>query len=139
MTDRKPRTSDNWCVYRTPFDDAHPVCGKTIDWKQFQRIIPGKGYMGDMPCLGTPSPEAAVARCASYERLDPAALKAKDAEMRESLKRVGAALAAIKADGRTSGEIACPSCPGRLFFSVARSNGHVHARCTTDKCTYFFQ
>jgi hypothetical protein len=34
-----------------------------------------------------------------------------------------------------SGEFECPACPiGKVMWSRARSNGHVHAYCTTPGC-----
>lgn len=34
----------------------------------------------------------------------------------------------------TSGEMPCPFCKKRLRFSIAESNGHMAARCETEKC-----
>jgi len=34
----------------------------------------------------------------------------------------------------------CPICrKGKLHFSIASSNGHIWARCTTDDCVRFMQ
>lgn len=34
-----------------------------------------------------------------------------------------------------SGQIDCPICKtGKLQYIIAGNNGHIHARCTTDKC-----
>lgn len=30
----------------------------------------------------------------------------------------------------TSGVMPCPNCRGTVEYSIAKSNGHVHARCT---------
>jgi len=38
------------------------------------------------------------------------------------------------------GHIACPVCKsGELHYSVAGYNGHMHGRCTTDKCISWMQ
>jgi len=38
------------------------------------------------------------------------------------------------------GEMVCPKCgTGTIHYSVASYNGHVHARCSTNKCVFFIQ
>ncbi len=38
------------------------------------------------------------------------------------------------------GSIDCPVChTGKLQYSVASVNGHIHGRCTTDKCVRFME
>lgn len=54
------------------------------------------------------------------------------------IKLVGAAIKAIRADAadknRSAGQIECPKCKGKLGYSIARINGHVHGRCETPGC-----
>ena len=38
-----------------------------------------------------------------------------------------------------TGEMDCPKCGSRLFFSVASINGHVWAKCSKDGCIGFMQ
>jgi hypothetical protein len=53
----------------------------------------------------------------------------------ERLDELGKARARIIATGLAGGEIDCDYCKtGKLRFSVARSNGHVHAHCSTRLC-----
>lgn len=33
-----------------------------------------------------------------------------------------------------SGQIECPSCKGILSYSIARTNKHIHMRCSTEGC-----
>jgi hypothetical protein len=57
------------------------------------------------------------------------------AEWKKRLVQIGVARQAILDTKQGAGEIECPVCKsGRLRFSVARSNGHVHAKCTTRLC-----
>lgn len=61
------------------------------------------------------------------------------AELRKNwkkrLEQIMIARDAIVNDGRNTGNIDCPVCKtGKLHFSVAKSNGHVHAKCTTRLC-----
>lgn len=39
-----------------------------------------------------------------------------------------------EADHCRGGIIECPKCSGKLHYSIASSNGHVHARCETPHC-----
>jgi hypothetical protein len=62
------------------------------------------------------------------------------ANWKERLVQIGVARQAILDTGHGAGEIACPVCnSGRLRFSVARSNGHVHASCTTRLCVSWME
>ena len=36
--------------------------------------------------------------------------------------------------GKWAGITKCPQCNGKLHWSMARSNGHVHGQCETDNC-----
>ena len=37
------------------------------------------------------------------------------------------------------GEITCPTCNGRLRYSVAGYNGHMHAACETKGCASWME
>lgn len=53
-----------------------------------------------------------------------------------------AAAISIEVDGKrgVAGTMACPNCEnGRLRYSVASNNGHIHAVCSTEGCTRFMQ
>ena len=57
------------------------------------------------------------------------------ANMCQRIKDIGTAREAIIATKQASGVMDCPICKtGKLGFSVARSNGHVHAHCSTRLC-----
>ncbi len=57
------------------------------------------------------------------------------AEWKERLVQIGVARQAILDTKQSAGDIECPVCKsGRLRFSVARSNGHVWANCSTRLC-----
>jgi len=45
-----------------------------------------------------------------------------------------------KGERGITGDMDCPACgTGRLRYSVARCNGHVHARCSTENCVSFME
>lgn len=57
------------------------------------------------------------------------------ANMDQRLEKMGIAREAILASKQASGAIDCPACKtGKLHFSVAISNGHVWANCSTRLC-----
>jgi hypothetical protein len=65
-------------------------------------------------------------------------------EMRERMFAVEEARAAIlvATDGATgvAGKVGCPVCrTGKLSYSVARVNGHIHAQCSTDGCVRWME
>lgn len=37
------------------------------------------------------------------------------------------------------GQTECPICKGDLLYSIAKSNGHVHACCRTNGCVRFME
>lgn len=62
------------------------------------------------------------------------------ANITERVASMGVARASIIATGKSTGAIDCPVCgEGKLYFSVARSNGHVHAHCTTRLCVSWME
>ncbi len=40
----------------------------------------------------------------------------------------------IKATGNIVGAVDCPLCEGKVSYSQATSNGHIHAQCSTKDC-----
>lgn len=61
-----------------------------------------------------------------------------DDKTESPFKFIGEAIQCIRVDAkeknRSSGQIECPKCKGKLGYSIARSNGHVHGRCETSGC-----
>lgn len=52
----------------------------------------------------------------------------------QHMERIGVVFAAIPEAG-AAGEVACPGCGvGRVSWSRASNNGHIHARCSTRDC-----
>lgn len=128
---------DTWCRHRTPFGTDHPVCKAGIDFHPF--LIPSD-RMEHMPCLGTPTQAEALATCPQYSGYSDEELAAREAEDAARWERIKTIRAAIIASGKTGGEIECPACKtGKVRFSVARSNGHVHAGCSTEGCARWME
>lgn len=66
------------------------------------------------------------------------------ADFKQSLERIGVIRKAIIAEhertGANAGTITCPACnAGTVSWSRARSNGHVHARCSTPDCAAWME
>lgn len=122
---------DKWCRHRTPFGSDHPVCKVGVDYHQ---------YMGDyknMPCLGENAD--ARARCPQYSGYTDEEIAAHETEMNARFERLGIIRKAIIETGLRSGVIDCPACKtGKVGFSKA-SNGHVHARCSTEGCASWME
>jgi len=71
-------------------------------------------------------------------RLDPAARPFGDRAAR-AMKALAAVLDHAGSKRGVAATITCPCCHGRLVYSIARGNGHIHARCQTPGCVEFMQ
>lgn len=136
----RPAPRNSWCRHRTPFTDEHPVCKVGVDYHAFP--TPWYGPNGMMPCLGE-TPEAR-ARCNQYSGYTAEEIAAAESELSARFARIGAIRKAIIAEhdasGSTGGDMPCPACKtGIVSWSRARSNGHVHARCSTDGCASWME
>lgn len=86
----------------------------------------------------------AEAKCEHLSLWTPERIAERDEECRKSFERVVVARTAIVAHtgGKrgVTGAIDCPVCgSGKLRFSVASYNGHIHAACTTDGCARWME
>lgn len=93
------------------------------------------------PCIHQ---EIGNATCPKFELLSAEEVAQEEAEIQKSIERFGIAMTAIKADSQgkrgVAGEIDCPCCKtGKLRYSIAGCNGHIHAGCTTEGCVSFMQ
>lgn len=93
------------------------------------------------PCLD--SFNMAGCTCEKHERTSPEELAEEKAWIENCVARSTKAMVAIRDDAKgkrgIQGCIACPNCGGKLHYSIAGYNGHVHARCETDDCVSFMQ
>lgn len=127
---------DNWCRHRTAFDrDKFPVCKVGVDYHQFD------GPFNTKPCLGESA--EAKARCSQYSGWTAEEIAEREREVEASMNRIRAAITAIReaVGGKRGlgGSIPCPTCSKPLHYSIARLNGHIHARCETPQCVSFME
>lgn len=61
-------------------------------------------------------------------------MKEKDSDEADHMKHILASIKLIRATKKHSGTIVCPACEKTLYYTVAPSNGHIHAKCETDNC-----
>jgi hypothetical protein len=96
------------------------------------RVKPPDG-MFKLPCfLDTDT----CSKCSPYTDEEMAE---HERERKAAFQGVMTARAAIVADGRKFGAIPCPVCDGgSLKFNVAR-NGHIHGKCSTNKCVAWME
>lgn len=97
------------------------------------------GWVRKVPCLRTNETDA-ICPAAEYPTME------EELERQEELKRYMAEFiknltivrplieAQHKETGAWAGQVECPKCAKPLHWSMARCNGHVHARCETDNC-----
>lgn len=102
------------------------------------------GWVKKVPCLRTNETEA-VCPAAEYPTQEEAQKRA--VEMKAAMDRAIAVIAKVrpaivaehKATGAWSGKLDCPQCSKPLRWSVARVNGHIHARCETEECVAWME
>lgn len=121
------------CKWRTsPLD---PCCSAGVNYRE---LVGGEdfGWMARLPCLpDSPLTKEPVAKCEKYERKSPAEIIAEELEQKAFSDAVVMAIGAIRKQGKDSGEVSCPKCyAGKVHYSVAKLNGHIWGRCTTDGC-----
>lgn len=100
-----------------------------------------------LPCI--PEWNPAGIQCEKCHYPSPEEIAAEEAEMNVRLERVRTAKSAIVAaigpytKGKTrgcDGSLPCPICKtGRLHYSRAGYNGHIHARCSTENCVSWME
>ena len=85
-----------------------------------------------LPCVDSLNHCAAL--CAKREAVSRDKAEAECDESDATVARLLKARAAIVTDGKSSGETTCPNCAtGRVRYAKA-SNGHIHAKCSTEGC-----
>lgn len=97
------------------------------------------GYFTRLPCVVN-SPF--VKEPANCEKLSPYTKEELDAKLTEIEKRSVAttkAIAAIRKQKSQSGTVQCPLCEKNITYSVAQSNGHIWACCSTEGCLQWMQ
>ena len=136
--DEKPRLSfleKLNCRCRHFTGVQNDACAAGIPYESLR----GERGLMQIPCIHT----GKHLPCEKREYLTAEEIAAEDAEIEASFLRTSAAIKAIKAHvGGQRGvrdEIECPTCKGRLRFTVAACNGHIHAKCSTDDCVAFMQ
>lgn len=135
---------DPWCKHRTAFDDKKfPVCKAGVNYHEFKVAGEYGKYYGDqMPCLGRSVTDAKT-RCQKFENWTREEIDARRRKVEATMDRIRKAMAAIMeaADGKrgVGGQVTCPNCSKPLHYSIARVNGHIHAKCETPHCVSFMQ
>lgn len=107
----------------------NPACKEAIAYSMVRELT-GKGpakfaCLGDLP-----------GKCPKYQPHTAEEIDAQAAERDRRFSFFGPARKAILATKLPRGRVDCPMCKGKetLAFNVARSNGHVHAMCSTKGC-----
>jgi 4-hydroxy-L-threonine phosphate dehydrogenase PdxA len=67
--------------------------------------------------------------CPDRDWITQEEIDAKEAEALNDFKAMVKARNAIVADGKFAGIVECPVCKGKLKYSKAACNGHIHAAC----------
>lgn len=101
----------------------------------------GEKGMSSIPCFVKYNELGATCdRCSFLSREEAEArVREWESNFERAMRARAAIVAAIRNGAASAGEIPCPICGAALRYSMARSNGHVHARCATPKCVGFME
>jgi len=83
--------------------------------------------------------------CEKYEEPSESDIKESQAEWDEVMNKLmivmplAEELKAYHKNHGGSGSRECPVCKGKIYYSVASSNNHIHMKCETDNCIKFME
>jgi hypothetical protein len=92
------------------------------------------GYLARLPCVVDSPLTKEPVTCDKVSLLTEDELTKKKQEITESSKHLFTAVVEIRKTKLQQGHIECPKCKDELHFSVAKSNGHIWAKCKTPNC-----
>lgn len=96
---------------------------------------PDVGWAARLPCVpNSPLRRPPLSICSGFVAITEEENKKFLEEVNRLLDDAAKARAAILKTGLQSGVIECPKCNGKLHFSIAHLNRHIHARCASAGC-----
>ena len=129
-------------------DVAIPLTQSQIDWhnENYPELdMAGTAIGKRVPCFA----KNGISTCSDFREPTQTELDQQEIEIKNIIERTMKARIAIVEylksknllRSNTSGKISCPICEtGTLHFSIAGAyNGHIHAKCTTDKCVEWME
>lgn len=118
--------------FNGPIHNTH--CKAGVNYKQLGDDS-RPGVYARLPCvIGSPLTKADAATCDQLSPFTVEELQAKEAAITKNSNDTLAAIKLIKATKQQSGHVECPVCKANLQYSVAQSNGHIWAKCSTQGC-----
>lgn len=133
-----PGYAANWCIhYRASMDNT--TCEAGVNYEDF------KG--GRWPCFLKPigNNSLPVLQCGKFRPPTPEEIALHEQWIHGRFEKIAVAQQAIAPfrkthRGKGFQQIECPVCKtGKLQFSIAGSNGHCYAGCTTDGCVSWME
>ena len=104
---------------------------------------PDFGWSLRLPCLPPDERSTSIESCDLFQATGREAVESESRERDRYTARVRVARTAIieATEGRrgTEGEIDCPSCDGKLRYSIAGCNGHIWGQCSTEGCARWME
>lgn len=124
----------------------HDTCAAGVDYRALVGG-PDNGWCSRLPCLasirqGANGPTAPCDRFAAPTAAEVAEDRARTDEMIARYEALVPIRSRIKVENKgraASGVAECPVCGGRLRWSHAAYNGHVHLQCETDNCVWIIE
>lgn len=137
-----PGYRDGWCIHYRGITGSRgeevTSCEAGIEYSSFRANVPEGQYI-TQPCFldkGVSRPGALPCPHLRIPTADEIV-----AHEQWAVGRREHFIACIQAIPKTGdgGQVKCPKCEGQISWSRARSNKHVHARCSTPYCFSMMQ
>lgn len=129
--------SETECKHRTSLMDE--CCKAGVNYKELAGVEPG--MIKRLPCFFYPGKiQSEVVECPMRQLITIEELKKEDEAVEKRMQEFMICIPLIdeikkKYKGRNvRGCVDCPVCGGKLNFSHAAINGHVHGKCETENC-----
>jgi hypothetical protein len=122
----------------------HECCKAGINYRQ---LVGGEdfGWARRTPCFSDRFSPVLCVKRVLHTREEAEVI---ENEIEESTQKFLTAVSAVHEDAKAKGlgrgkggqsEMDCPICRGKLRYSVASVNGHIHACCATDGCVRWME
>lgn len=147
MKEKPVRARKGFCNHYTgvsgPGMKEQTHCAAGVSYRELSESV-GAQFVNlrRLPCVPHEKPEDVVS-CAKCEMPTDEQIAAHRAYLDERIKLIGRAMTLCrehaKKNNTARGDVECPGCGKRLFYSIARSNNHMHGQCQTKDCVGWMQ
>lgn len=132
------------CIHWTGLRHDRPCCEAGVNYRLLDHMSQEPGLFLRLPCTAVTRADMPKRVCEKRQLPTSEQVAADELETEQLFQRALAGMRALEPLRRAhpmggSGVTDCPICKGRLHWSIAASNGHMHGRCETPECLTFME